>query len=180
MVHSFETDLSAMFGKVPASGFTRCDRSLPGLPTYEDWESGCGTKGARPTLAANLSGSSTMVDNLSLVLEGEARDVDVAMHNLSVKFLGELSLWMSTQYLQDRVHSGTSEKECWSFVSHCVRTVFRLLGTARAPGKRTKRGPTRPPAILWGSLQAIRKMQEMLSYGFSGYPELSHVLNIHL
>jgi hypothetical protein len=35
-------------------------------------------------------------------------------------------------------------------------------------------------SILWGTLQAHRVMREMLLDGFSGFPKLSHVLNLHL
>jgi hypothetical protein len=174
-----QMDLPAIFGKVPKSGVTKGDRSLPGLPTYEEWESSCGTDGARPALATSLRQQSEIFrEGIKLGLEGEVREVALTMLMFSSKFIADLLLWMSPQYLHDRVRSGTTEKECWLFISHCVRTVFCMLGSAWMPGKCTAPGPKRPTSILWRTLQAIRKMQEMLKHGVSGYPELSHVLNL--
>jgi hypothetical protein len=53
----------------------------------------------------------------------------------SVRFLHELSNWMSTHYLELFTRSRTSDKECWELISHCVRTVFSVLGTVRSPGR---------------------------------------------
>jgi hypothetical protein len=55
-----------LFGSVPASGITpRCDRSLPGLSTFKDRESACGTHGARPTLAMNLTLVNILLENIN-------------------------------------------------------------------------------------------------------------------
>jgi hypothetical protein len=158
----------------------RDDRSLPSLRTYQEWDSGGGSVGAKFILERNLRKCERMRTNIAERLNGDAREVARQMLDDSVKFLNELSTWISNHYNEVRTRSGTSEKECWGLISHCVRTVFSVLGMARSPGHGPHLEGTKAPSILWGTLQAHRVMREMLLDGFSGFPKLSHVLNLHL
>jgi hypothetical protein len=180
MTHSFEVELPAIFGKEAVSGIMRDDRSLPNLRTYKEWDSGGGSVGAKFILERNLRKCDRIRNNIQNHLSGEAREVARQMLDDSVKFVNELSSWISNHYHEVRNRSGTSEKECWGLISHCVRTVFSELGMARSPGNGPHLEGTKAPSILWGTLQAHRVMRDILSGGFSGYPKLSHVLNLHL
>jgi hypothetical protein len=61
-----------------------------------------------------------------------------------------------------------------------VREIFAYLHEARLPGRGILTPEERPVAILWGSLQAHKKMEELTKKQFSAHPLLSHVLNLHL
>jgi hypothetical protein len=181
LVHSFEVELPELFGKVPASGITRCDRSLPALQTYEDWESKCCTRGGKFILRKNLESAERYHATILRVFKGEAQTVASHMLSKSIDFLNVLSHWMSALFLHDRAKSGTSDKECWALIAHSVRKIFSVFAAARTPGHGPYRsGKEKATSILWGTLQAHRVMQEMLEHGLSGYAPLSHILNLHL
>jgi hypothetical protein len=54
------------------------------------------------------------------------------------------------------------------------------LHKARLPEHRFLMVEERPVTILWGSLQAHKKMEELTKKQFLVHPLLSHVLNLHL
>jgi hypothetical protein len=180
VVHSFEVELPAMFGTESTSGVSRDGRVLPSCPTANEWDSGGGIRGAKFNLANNLKKADALRRRIADNLPQEATEVARQMMDDSVRFLQELSNWVSTHYHEVKTRSGTSDKECWGLVSHCVRTIFSVLGTARSPGLGPYPEGTKATSILWGTLQAHRVMRDMLLDGFAGYPKLSHVLNLHL
>jgi hypothetical protein len=180
MVHSFEVELPAMFGTESTSGVLRNGRGLPSCPTAKEWDSGGGISGAKFNLANNLKKTDTLRHRIAENLPGEAMDVARQMLSDSVRFLHELSNWISQHYYEVRTRSGTSDKECWGLISHCVRTIFSVLGTARSPGSGTFAEGAKASSILWGTLQAHRVMRDLISDNFAGHPKLSHVLNLHL
>jgi hypothetical protein len=67
-----------------------------------------------------------------------------------------------------------------SLIAHCVRAIFAELHLARSPGRGPFLPGDRAAGVVWGMLQAQRKMQEFTVRGFSASPVLSHILNIHL
>jgi hypothetical protein len=117
-------------------------------------------------------------DKIAMHLDGEAREVARQMLDDSVRFVQELSVWISTHYNEVKSRSGTSEAEYWAHLplrSH----DFSVIGTARSPGRG--RHPNGSKAtIIWGTLQAHSVMRDMLSDGLAAYPKLSHVLKLHL
>jgi hypothetical protein len=106
----------------------------PEPTSYKVWDSGFGTRGAKFSLAKNLRKCNRIRANISDNLSGEAREVARQMLDDSVKFLNELSTWISNHYNEVQTRSGTSDKECWGLISHCVRTIFSVLGLARSLG----------------------------------------------
>jgi hypothetical protein len=104
VVHSFEVDLPAMFGKESTSGVTR------------DWDSGGGLRGAKFNLASNLWKTDNMTDKIAMYFDGEAREAAGQMLDDSVRFVQELSVWISTHYDEVKSRSGTSEAECWALI----------------------------------------------------------------
>jgi hypothetical protein len=135
VVHSFEVELPAMYDKESTSGVTRDGRALPGVPTFNEWDSGGGLRGANFNLANNLRKTDYVKGKIAMHLDGEAREVARQMLDDSVRFVQELSVWISTHYDEVKSHSGTSEAECWARISHCVFTIFSVLDTARSAGR---------------------------------------------
>jgi hypothetical protein len=82
------------------------------------------------------------------------------MIQASFAFLKTMESWMSQQY-NDLLGQGGMEKECWEYVRYCVRKIFAYLHEARLPGQGILTPEARPVAILWGSLQAHKKMEEL-------------------
>jgi hypothetical protein len=169
VVHWFSRDLPAMFGKESSSGITRDDRSLPSIPTVKEWDSGGGSRGVKHNFTNNLRKADALREKIGLHLVGEAKDVARQMLDNSVRFVQELSVWISRHYQEVLNRSLTSDAKCWSLISHCIRTVFTVLGTARSAGSgQHPKGP-KATAILCGTLQAHRVMRDMLSDGFAAY-----------
>jgi hypothetical protein len=177
---SFRQELPQFFGNLSKS-VARDDRVLPGLPSYDKWDTQSARSGGRYTLS---SGVGLTVDGLYHSLQtnitGEGMEVARTMINDSRDFLNQLSSWI-TQTYQDLVNGGGSGKEAWAYVSHCVRAIFVMLYKARAPG----RGPfldesKRQVGMVWGALQCLNVCRDLLEANFSGHPTLSHILNLHL
>ena len=96
----------------------------------------------------------------------------------STRFLVAFCEWV-TRENNDLVGQGADSKDAWKLLSHCIRTVFKELHKARMAG----RGPfigDKCGAIVWGQMQAHKRMNEFTDNGFSADPTLSHILNLHL
>ena len=174
---SFSRSLPAFFGKPTPTE----SRKLPALKTAEAWEPKTMIDGARDVLDRLLVAAGRELQSVSMdFLIGEGLLVAQACIQSAVKFMTDLSTWMSREYVE-LLKRGGSEVECWGLISHCVRAVFEDLHEARMPG----RGPhltaeDRAASSIWGCFQSHRKMQEFEKVGFSAHPTLSHILNIHL
>ena len=174
---SFSRSLPAFFGKPTPTE----SRKLPALKTAEAWEPKTMVDGARDVLDRLLVAAGRELQSVSMdFLQGEGLLVAQSCIQMAVKFVTDLSTWMSREYVE-LLKRGGSEVECWGLISHCVRAVFEDLHEARMPG----RGPhltvdDRAASSMWGCFQAHLKMQEFEKVGFSAHPTLSHILNIHL
>jgi hypothetical protein len=174
---SFSRSLPKFFGKpTPTEA-----RKLPAIKKPEDWEPKTMGDGARAVLDRGLPAAGReLLASASDFLVGEGLLVAQAAIQSAVKFMTDLSTWISREYLE-LLKRGGSEAECWGLISHCVRAVFEDLHEARMPG----RGPHMTPAdraasSAWGCFQAQLKMQEFEKMGFGAHPTLSYILNIHL
>jgi hypothetical protein len=174
---SFSRSLPSFFGKpTPTEA-----RKLPAIKKPEDWEPKTMGDGARAVLDRGLTAAGReLLASACDFLVGEGLLVAQATIQSSVKFMTDLSTWMTREYLE-LLKRGGSETECWGLISHCVRAVFEDLHEARMPG----RGPHMTPAdraasSAWGCFQAQLKMQEFEKMGFGAHPTLSYILNIHL
>ncbi|KAI2492591.1 hypothetical protein MHU86_21975 [Fragilaria crotonensis] len=174
---SFSRSLPSFFGKpTPTEA-----RKLPAVKKPEDWEPKTMGDGARAVLDRGLTAAAReLLSSASDFLVGEGLLVAQATIQASVKFMTDLSTWMTREYLE-LLKRGGSETECWGLISHCVRAVFEDLHEARMPG----RGPhmttaDRAASSAWGCFQAQLKMQEFEKMGFGAHPTLSYILNIHL
>ena len=177
VVSSFSRSLPAYFGKPTAMEA----RTLPAVKTPEAWEPKTMIDGARATLDKKLTvASKELLTSSRDFLSGEGLLVAQATIQASVKFMTDLSTWMTREYVELRKRGG-SESECWGLISHCVRAVFEDLHEARMPGQ----GPhmtvaDRAASCVWGCFQAQLKMQEFDKMGFGSHPTLSYILNIPL
>ena len=117
--------------------------------------------------------------NAGLYLQGDRMLVAKQMIQASLSFLDTLETWISQQY-NDLLGQGGSERECWEYVCHCVHEIFSVLHEARLPKQGLLTTDKRPVSVLWGTLQAHKKMAELTTKQFSAHPLLSHVLNLHL
>ena len=174
---SFSRSLPAFFGRPTPTE----SRKLPALKTADAWEPKTMVDGARDVLDRLLVAAGREVQSVSMdFLQGEGLLVAQSCIQTSVKFVTDLSTWMSREYVE-LLKRGGSEVECWGLIAHCVRAVFEDLHEARMPG----RGPhltveDRAASSMWGCFQAHLKMQEFEKVGFAAHPTLSHILNIHL
>jgi hypothetical protein len=141
LVHSFGVELPVMCGTESASSVSRDGRLLPACPTVNEWDTGGGIRGAKFNLARNLRKIEYIRTRIANELAGEASEVARQMLDDSVRFLQKLSSSISTHYHEVRTRSGTSDKECWELILHCVRTVFSVLGrpaSARSQKERRR------------------------------------------
>jgi hypothetical protein len=175
VVSSYKFELPTFFGKE-----TKDSRKLPVCPTADAWDSRDGFTGVRYEFRKMIhSTRKEQLSNATLYLTGDGLSVAKHMIQASFSFLETMEAWISQQY-NDLLGQGGSEKECWEYVCHCVREIFSCLHEARLPGRGFLTVDERPVAILWGSLQAHKKMEELTKKQFSAHPLLSHVLNLHL
>ena len=174
---SFSRSLPAFFGKPSPTE----SRKLPALKTADAWEPKTMVDGAQDVLDRMLVAAGRELQSVSMeFLQGEGLLVAQSCIQTAVKFVTDLSTWMSREYVE-LLKRGGSEVECWGLIAHCVRAVFEDLHEARMPG----RGPhltmeDRAASSIWGCFQAQLKMQEFEKMGFAAHPTLSHILNIHL
>ena len=174
---SFSRSLPSFFGKPTPTE----SRKLPALKTADAWEPKTMVDGARAVLDRLLVAAGRELQSVSMdFLHGEGLLVAQSCLQTAVKFVTDLSTWMSREYVE-LLKRGGSEVECWGLIAHCVRAVFEDLHEARMPG----RGPhltaeDRAASSIWGCFQAHLKMQEFEKLGFAAHPTLSHILNIHL
>jgi hypothetical protein len=177
LASSFSRSLPSFFGKPTPTE----SRKLPALKTAEAWEPKTMVDGAREVLDRLLVAAGRELQSVSMdFLQGEGLLVAQSCIQSAVKFVTDLSTWMSREYVE-LLKRGGSEVECWGLIAHCVRAVFEDLHEARMPG----RGPhltmeDRAASSIWGCFQAHLKMQEFEKLGFAAHPTLSHILNMHL
>jgi hypothetical protein len=175
VVSSYKFELPTFFGKE-----TKDSRKLPVVPTADAWDSKDGFTGVRYEFRKLIQSTrKEQLGNANLYLTGDGLAVAKHMIQASFSFLETMESWISQQY-NDLLGQGGTEKECWEYVCHCVREIFAYLHEARLPGRGILTPEERPVAILWGSLQAHKKMEELTKKQFSAHPLLSHVLNLHL
>jgi hypothetical protein len=150
------------------------------MATSEVWDSKDGFTGVRYKFRKLISSTrKEQMANASMYLQGDGLLVAKQMIQASAAFLDTMEAWISQQY-NDLLGQGGSEKECWEYVCHCVREIFSALHEARLPGRGLLTADERPVSVLWGALQAHKKMDELTKKQFSAHPLLSHVLNLHL
>ena len=174
---SFSRSLPAFFGKPTPTE----SRKLPALKTADAWEPKTMVDGARDVLDRLLVAAGRELQSVSMdFLSDEGLLVAQSCIQSAVKFVTDLSTWMSREYVE-LLKRGGSEVECWCLISHCVRAVFKDLHEARMPGRGPHLTPEdRAASSIWGCFQSHLKMQEFEKVGFSAHPTLSHILNIHL
>ncbi len=149
-------------------------------PTADAWDSKDGFTGVRYEFRKLIHATrKEQLSNAQLYLTGDGLSVAKHMIQASFAFLETMESWISQQY-NDLLGQGGSERECWEYVCHCVREIFAYLHEARLPGRGFLTTAERPVAIMWGALQAHKKMEELMKKQFSAHPLLSHVLNLHL
>jgi len=181
VVTGFKLALPSFFGKESqANVATKDSRVLPAIKTASDWDTGDGFTGARVGYenALRAAGRDQTIA-VQAYLPGVGGIVAQKCIDASVRFLEALGTWITKEY-GELIGRGGSATECWRLISHCVRAVFDDLHEARAPGRGPFLPGDRAAGVVWGFLQAHRKMQEYLKKGFSASSTLSHVLNIHL
>jgi hypothetical protein len=175
VVSSFKFELPTFFGKD-----SKDSRKLPVMPTAEVWDSKDGFTGVRYEFRKLINSTrKEQLSNASLYLAGDGLIVAKQMIQASASFLETMETWISQQY-NDLLGQGGSEKECWAYVCHCVREIFAALHEARLPGRGFQSSEERPVSVMWGALQAHKKVEELTKKQFSAHPLLSHVLNLHL
>jgi hypothetical protein len=87
--HSLEVELPAMFGKESTSGVLRDGRMLLACPTYNEWDTGGGVRGAKISFAKSLKKAAVFGRRIGDDLLGEATELARQMLGDSVRFLHE-------------------------------------------------------------------------------------------
>jgi hypothetical protein len=89
---SFDHDLPIVWGKDSASGVSRDDRVVPGLPNCKAWENKKVLAGLRFELQRLIKDSGDTLENaIRSNLHGEAKDVASAMWADTKTFLNDLA-----------------------------------------------------------------------------------------
>jgi hypothetical protein len=146
----------------------------------EIWDSKDGFTGVQYELHKLISSTQLeLLANAKVYLQGDGLIMAKQMIQASAPFLDMMESWISQQY-NDLLGQGGSEKECWEYVGHCVREIFSALHKARLPGRGLLTTEEQPLSMLWGALQAYKKMEEPTKKQFSAHPLLSHALTLHL
>ena len=178
---SFDHDLLIFWGKDSASGVSRDDRVVPGLPNYKAWENKKVLSGLRFELKHLIKDSGDTLENaIQSNLHGEAKDVASAMWANTKAFLNDLATWISEHYSQLSGQAGVKDgPKVWKLVCHCIRAILKLMHEARLPGQGPHALGDKYGSVFWGALQTHRVMQDLASEGFEAHPRLSDILNIH-
>jgi len=182
-VLSFRRELPTIFGKVPSSGVAKNSRILPGLATFNDWDTRLGLDGARHVLLYNIKQAEPSLRESMRFLEPDARELAMELLSRSSAFISSLSQWISNFYTELKTASSAGDAECWRLTSHAVRTVFRDIGEVRAVAKRLTGTLTplqKSSYYVWATLQAHCIMDEYVARDFKNHPSIAPMLNQHL
>jgi hypothetical protein len=175
VVSSFKFELPTFFGKD-----SKDSRKLRVMPAAEVWDSKDGFTGVQYEFRKPIhSTRKEQSSNASLYLTGDGLSVAKQIFQTIASFLETMEIWISQQY-NDLLGQVGSDKECWAYVCHCVREIFAALHEARLPGQGFQSAEERPVSVMWGALQAHKKVEELTKKQFSAHPLLSHVLNLDL
>jgi hypothetical protein len=109
------------------------------------------------------------LSNASRYLTGDGLNVAKQMIQASASFLNTMETWISQQS-NDLLGQGRFDKECWAYVCHCVREIFAALYEARLPGRGFQSAEERPVMVMWGALQAHKKVEELTKKQLSAHP----------
>lgn len=182
IVASFHFELPVFFGKSTSNNAASSDsRVLPCANAYGVWKDPTGYAGVSKKLMRRLA---EIRDRLSVSIEaslsGNARTLAIQMMSASISFFHSLNGWMTSEY-DELTGRGCKEKQAWLLISQSVRAIFLELHKSRKAG----RGPfisleARQSGIMWGSLQAYRRMEELVQNGFKGDQAVSLILNVFL
>jgi hypothetical protein len=159
---SFDYDLPIFRGKDSASGVSRDDRVVPGLPNYKAWENKKVLSGLRLELKRLIKDSGDTLENaIQSNLHGEAKDVASAMWADTETFLNSLVTWISEHYSQLSEQAGAKDgPEVWKLVCHCIRAIFKLMHEAQLPGRGPHALGDQYGSVFWGALQTHRVIQD--------------------
>ncbi|KAL7562869.1 hypothetical protein ACA910_000247 [Epithemia clementina (nom. ined.)] len=94
----------------------------------------------------------------------------------SYTFWEEFCWWIIAYHEELLGKSNASSRKVWSLISHCVRSVFKSIWSARPCG-RSFHSAT---GMFWGALQAHRVMEEYWEADFSGHPKIALILHADL
>ena len=165
----------------PKTGASARDsRTLPGVPTHNDWDSGNGYVGLAYDLASDVeAGSKDIAELMPYLVSPDVRALATWMQQAAKRFVTSLITWINQTMINIQQRSLASKVEAWNLTAHCVRTVFDLLTKARASGGKYNL-ENRLKRMVWGMMQAHVVQEEMLKLGFDAHPAVSHTLHVHL
>ena len=181
VANTFLLAIPAHFGSAPKTGASARDsRTLPGVPTHNDWDSGNGYVGLAYDLAADVeAGAKDISELMPYLVSPDVRALATWMQQAAKRFVTSLITWINQTMISIQQRSLASKGEAWNLTAHCVRTVFDLLTKARASGGKYTR-ENRLERMVWGMMQAHVVQEEMLKLGFDAHPAVSHTLHVHL
>ena len=125
--------IPAHFGLAPKTGASAHDsRTLPGVPTHNDWDSGNGYVGLAYELASDIgSGSKDVVELMPYLVSPDARTLATQMQQAAERFVTALITWINKTMINIQQRLLASNKEAWNLTAHCVRTALRLPARGR-------------------------------------------------
>lgn len=172
---SFQNTLPTLLGKGDQTDY------LPALRTFDKWDKGDTSGGLRIRISRELTGVQRQIEkyirNLDSISEARLLAQDCLTH--SVRFVTELSAYITRAH-QQLSHSKTyNTQQAWNLVARCVKRCFTDMSDARITAKDA-RDHTNPLATateyIWATLRTHQVMEEYLQKNFEDHPAFSSVI----
>jgi len=178
---SFKIEIPVIFGSDSSNTEgTRDSRVLPGCKLFSERDSGNGYTGLRYVLAKAVEDArSRLVESSHLNLTGMGLLVALEMIGASTQFVQALSTWILQEF-NDLVGRGGDRDVTWKLICQSVKKIFYALHTLRQSGRGRLNPGDKSSSMMWGCLQAYKRMNEFVANNFSTDTDLFYILNKHL
>lgn len=180
----YESKVSSSFQNVLPSMLGKGDdvnEFLPGLALAKKWDNLDGASGLKYRISRDLPGVSTQVGNNIRASQSsyEAQDLAQQCLNQSVRFVTDLSAFITRFYMELLASKTFSEAQCWSLICRCVKRCFNDMADARVTAKDvldSSDALQTATQYLWATLRTHQFMDDYVKANFEDHPSFASVI----
>lgn len=149
--------------------------------TFEKWDKGDTSGGLRIRISREMTGVQRQIEKYIRNLDSasEARVLAQYLLTHSVRFVAELSAYITRAHQQLSNSRTYNTQQVWNLVSRCVKRCFTDMSDAYITAKDV-RDHTNPLATvteyIWATLKTHQVMEEYLQKNFEDHPAFSSVI----